>query len=51
VKGWVERMVSGDMWMRSRGSRIESTSGRTNFLDKSVGIEMNIGGRKAGEQG
>jgi len=51
VKVWVERMVSGGMCMRSRGSRIESASGRTSFSDESAGIEMNIGGRKVGEDG
>lgn len=50
VKVWVERRFWGERWGRSRRSRMESVKGSSPFFsDESVGIEMNIGGRKLGE--
>lgn len=49
---WFESRFWEEMVERSRRSRIASVKGSSVlFLVESVGIEMNIGGRKFGESG
>jgi len=56
VKVWVEMSFSAGMEGRSRRSSIEMQRGRSTrvlyeSLDESLGIEMNIGGRKFRDEG